>query len=138
MIYHDAYYKKQDNLTYEERTKINYDHPNALDTNILIEDVKKLKKWKKINKPVYSFTNHNRENCTVDVNPAKIVILEGILVLENKELRDLMDIKIFVDTDADVRILRRLERDISERRKRIKFYNNSVLQYSKTNARAIC
>lgn len=115
IIEQDAYYKDQSELTFEERIKTNYDHPLAFDTDLLIEHVKLLCAHKAIEKPIYNFSKHNREDHTVSVVPKEIIIIEGIMILEDKRLRDLMDIKIFVDTDADVRIIRRITRDINER-----------------------
>ncbi|MBE0449604.1 MAG: uridine kinase [Clostridia bacterium] len=111
----DAYYKDQSHLSYEERIKTNYDHPMAFDTDLLIEHIKMLCDNKPIKKPIYNFANHNREKDSILVHPREIIILEGIMILEDKRLRKLMDIKIFVDTDADVRIVRRITRDINER-----------------------
>ena len=115
VIYHDNYYNRLDELTYEERCKVNYDHPASFETDLMVEDLKKLASGEIIHCPVYDYTVHNRSNDVVQVNPAKVVIVEGILIFEHKALRDLMDIKIFVDTDADVRILRRILRDVKER-----------------------
>ena len=115
VLSHDFYYKNHDELTFEERKKLNFDHPNAFDTNMLVEHLKQLKDGKTIEHPVYSFVRHNREDYTVTTESKKIILVEGILIFENKELRDMMDIKIFVDTDADVRILRRILRDVKER-----------------------
>lgn len=115
IIEQDAYYKDQSHLTFEERIKTNYDHPLAFDTNLLIEHIEDLCNYKAIEKPIYNFSNHNREHETVKVDPREIIIVEGIMILEDKRLRELMDIKIFVDTDADVRIIRRITRDINER-----------------------
>ena len=115
ILSHDFYYKAHDNMTYEERCQLNYDHPDAFDTDLMIEYVKGLKRWETIERPVYDFTIHNRVNETVAVKPAKVVVVEGILIFENKELLDLCDIKVFVDTDADVRIIRRILRDVQER-----------------------
>ena len=116
IIKHDNYYKAHDDMTYEERCCLNYDHPNAFDTDLMIEHVKALKEWKAIERPVYDFTVHNRKaDETVRVMPSKVVVVEGILIFENKELRDLFDIKVYVDTDADVRILRRILRDVQDR-----------------------
>lgn len=115
IIEQDAYYKDQSNLTYDERVKTNYDHPLAFDTDLLIEHVKQLCDHKCIEKPIYNFSIHNREEKTVNVQPKEIIIIEGIMILEDARLRNLMDIKIFVDTDADVRIIRRITRDINER-----------------------
>lgn len=114
-ICHDFYYKAHDELEYEERTKLNYDHPDAFDTDMMIADILKLKNGESVHHPVYSFVNHNRTNKTVKVDPAQVIIIDGILILENKELRDLMDVKVYVDTDADVRLGRRLLRDVQER-----------------------
>lgn len=112
---HDYYYKAHDDLEYEERTKLNYDHPAAFDTDMMITDILKLKNGESIYRPVYSFVNHNRTDKTVKVDPARVIIIDGILVLENKALRKLMDVKVYVDTDADVRLGRRLLRDVQER-----------------------
>ena len=112
---HDYYYKSNNHLTFEERTKLNYDHPDAFDTELLIEHIKKLKNGKVIDHPVYSFVEHTHTSETVRVEPAKVILVDGILIFENKQLCDLMDIKVFVDTDADVRIIRRLIRDVQER-----------------------
>ncbi|WP_329904110.1 uridine kinase [Porphyromonas pogonae] len=112
---HDFYYKAHHELPLEERAKLNYDHPNAFDTDMMIDHIKQLKEGKCVERPVYSFTDHNRTDQKVTVKPAKVIIVDGILILENKELRDLMDVKIFVDTDADVRLGRRLVRDVQER-----------------------
>ena len=116
MLSHDFYYKAHDEMTYEERCQLNYDHPNSIETDLMIEHVKALKEWKKIERPVYDFTVHNRKpDETVTVMPSKVVVVEGILIFENKELLDLFDIKVYVDTDADVRILRRILRDVQDR-----------------------
>ena len=112
---HDYYYKAHPELTYEERTKLNYDHPQAFDTDMLVEHIKALKNNNAINRPVYSFVEHNRTDETVVVKPSKVIIIDGILIFENKELRELMDIKVFVDTDADLRLARRILRDVRER-----------------------
>lgn len=115
VLSHDYYYKANSNLPFEERTKLNYDHPNAFDTELLIEHIKELKQGHIIHHPVYSFVEHTRLEEKVETKPAKVIIIEGILIFENKELSDLMDIKVFVDTDADLRIIRRLLRDVKER-----------------------
>lgn len=115
VIYHDNYYKDQTGMPFEVRCRQNYDHPDAFDTDLMVEDLRTLCAGKTIHCPVYDYTIHNRSNDTVEVKPTKVVIVEGILIFENKALRDLMDIKIFVDTDADVRILRRILRDVKER-----------------------
>lgn len=115
MLSHDYYYKSNSNLPFEERIKLSYDHPNAFDTDLLIEHIKMLKQGEAIAHPVYSFVEYTRLKEKVETKPAKVIIIEGLLIFENKELCDLMDIKVFVDTDADVRILRRLVRDVKER-----------------------
>lgn len=115
MLCHDYYYKANSHLDFEDRTKLNYDHPDAFETELLIEHLRALKLGEAIEHPVYSFVEHTRMDECIEVQPAKVVIVEGILIFENKELCDLCDIKIFVDTDADVRILRRLVRDVQER-----------------------
>ena len=112
---HDFYYKAHPELTYEERTKLNYDHPAAFDTDMLVEHIRALKSNVPIKHPVYSFVEHNRTNDTVVVKPSRVIIVDGILIFEHKELRDLMDIKVFVDTDADLRLARRILRDVCER-----------------------
>lgn len=115
MLSHDYYYKSNDGLTFEERQGLNFDHPNAFDTDLLIEHLKQLKEGQTIAHPVYSFVEHTRLDEWVETKPAKVILVEGILIFENKELCDLMDIKVFVDTDADLRIIRRLLRDVKER-----------------------
>lgn len=115
VIGHDSYYKRQVGKTYEERALQNYDHPSAFDTDLLIEHLRQLRDGKSVRCPVYSFVDHNRTDETVEIRPAKVVIVEGILIFQNPTLRDLFDIKIFVETDADVRILRRALRDVEER-----------------------
>ncbi|MCX4290833.1 MAG: uridine kinase [Odoribacter sp.] len=112
---HDYYYKQNNDITLEERRKLNYDHPQAFDTDMMIEHVKALKEGVPVERPVYSFVDHNRLEASVKVIPAKVLIVEGILIFENKKLRDLMDIKVFVDTDADIRLARRILRDVRER-----------------------
>ncbi|MBR4953874.1 MAG: uridine kinase [Oscillospiraceae bacterium] len=115
VIYHDNYYKAHDNLPYEERCKLNYDHPNAFDTELLLSHIRALKNGESIDCPVYDYSIHNRSDKTVRINPAKVLVIEGILIFADKRLCDEMDIKIFVDTDADVRILRRIVRDVRDR-----------------------
>lgn len=115
MLEQDYYYKDQAHLPFEERLKTNYDHPLAFDNDLLIEHIQKLLRYEKINKPVYDYAVHTRSNEVIAVEPKDVIILEGILVLEDERLRNLMDIKLFVDTDADLRIIRRLSRDINER-----------------------
>ncbi len=115
VVYHDNYYRRLSHMPFEERCKVNYDHPDAFETDLLIRDLEALRRGEAIQSPTYDYTIHDRSDLTVEVRPAKAVIVEGILIFENKALRDMMDIKIFVDTDADVRILRRVLRDTKER-----------------------
>ena len=112
---HDYYYKAHSEITYEERTKLNYDHPRSFDTGMMVDHIKALKDGVPIEHPVYSFVEHNRLPDTVLVKPSKVLIVDGILIFENKDLRDLMDIKVYVDTDADVRLARRILRDVCDR-----------------------
>ncbi len=115
IIRHDDYYRALDHLSLEERRKVNYDHPDSIETDLLIKHLNALKRGESVDCPTYDFTIHNRIKATHKIDPNKVIILEGILIFENKQLCDLMDIKIFVDTDADVRILRRIQRDVNER-----------------------
>lgn len=115
VICHDDYYKDQSHMTMEERVKTNYDHPSSLDNELFVSHLKTLIKGESIKKPQYDFVNHTRKRETVEVKPTKIIIIEGILVLEEKQIRDLSDVKIFVKCDEDVRFIRRLKRDIEER-----------------------
>lgn len=115
MIQQDMYYKDQSHLSMEERVKTNYDHPMAFDNDLLVEHLKSLINGESIEKPSYDFTVHNRAKETTTVEPRDIILVEGILILEDERIRDLLDIKVYVDTDADIRILRRLVRDINER-----------------------
>ncbi|MCI8347885.1 MAG: uridine kinase [Firmicutes bacterium] len=127
ILSHDFYYKRHDDITFEDRKKLNYDHPDAFDTDLMIEHIKQLKKWKSIRRPVYDFTIHNRIDKTVLVRPSKVVVVEGILIFENRELTDLFDIKVFIDTDADVRIIRRILRDVRERGRTLESVINQYL-----------
>lgn len=115
ILSHDFYYRENSHLPLEERAKLNYDHPNSFETGLMVEHIKYLKEGKPIARPVYDFVIHNRKPETVSVEPAKVIIVEGILIFENKELLDLFDIKVFIDTDPDVRIIRRILRDVRER-----------------------
>ena len=115
VLSHDNYYRRHDELTYEERCKLNYDEPAALETDLMARHLDKLRQGEAIDCPVYDFTQHNRSDETVRIVPRKVIIVEGILIFENRELRDLMDVRIFVDTDADVRLCRRILRDVSRR-----------------------
>ena len=129
VLNHDNYYKRHDELTYEERCQLNYDHPDSLETDLMVEHLKKLKKGETIECPVYDFTVHNRYDETLVINPARVIIVEGILIFTDPWLREQMDMKVFVDTDADVRILRRLVRDVKERGRTIE---SVVSQYLNT------
>jgi len=115
VISQDSYYKATDDLSYDERTKINFDHPKSIDFDLLVQDLKNLKEGKIIEQPIYSFVTHNRTKDTIKTHPKKVLIVEGILIFNNPDLRDLCDIKIFVHADADERLIRRLKRDIQER-----------------------
>ena len=115
ILSHDFYYKAHNEIPFEERKKLNYDHPDSFDTDLMIGHIKKLINGESIERPVYDFTIHNRIDETVTVHPSKVIVVEGILIFENKELRDMCDIKVFIDTDADVRIIRRIVRDVHER-----------------------
>ena len=115
VIYHDNYYRANDDLSMEERRKINYDHPQALETDLLVEHLEKLKAGKSIKCPVYDFTQHNRSDKTITIHPSRVIVVEGILIFQDERLRDAFDIKIFVEADADERILRRVVRDMDER-----------------------
>ena len=124
VLSHDNYYKRHDDMTYEERCLLNYDEPAALETDLMAVHLDQLRHGQAIDCPVYDFTQHNRSNETVRIEPRKVIIVEGILIFENEELRDLMDIRIFVDTDADVRLCRRIKRDVNKRGRTLE----SVLQ----------
>lgn len=115
VISQDAYYNDTTHLSYEERTNINFDHPRSIDFNLLVNHLNELKKGNPIHQPVYSFVKHNRTGDTILTHPRKVIIVEGILILTNAELRDLFDIKIFVHADTDERLIRRLKRDTAER-----------------------
>lgn len=129
LLCQDYYYKSFDKLSFDERKKLNFDHPNAFDTALLIEHIELLKKNISIKRPVYSFIEHRRTQEIIEEDSKKVVILEGILIFENKKLRDLMDIKVFVDTDSDIRIIRRILRDIKERGRDL---DNIIEQYLTT------
>lgn len=129
VISHDSYYKAHNEMPFSERCKLNYDHPESFESTKMAEDVRSLMEGKSIEMPVYDYTIHNRSDDTVLIEPKNVIILEGILILENKELRDLMDVKVYVDTDADERLMRRIKRDMKERARSI----DSILeQYSQT------
>jgi uridine kinase len=126
IVEQDAYYKDQSHITFQERIKTNYDHPDAFDTSLLVKHLNSLLNGQAIEKPIYDFSIHNRVKETIRVEPRDIIILEGILILQEPEVRDLLDIKIYVDTDPDVRIIRRITRDIKERGRT---YESVINQY---------
>ncbi len=115
VLSHDNYYKRHDDLSYEERCKLNYDEPSAFDTSLMVYQLDCLRHGEAIECPVYDYTVHNRSNQTIRVEPKPVIIVEGIMIFENEALRELMDIRIFVDTDADIRICRRIKRDVNKR-----------------------
>lgn len=115
VINHDSYYKRHDELPYEERCKLNYDHPDSFDTDLLVEHLRALRRGETVQVPVYNYSIHNRSDKTVTASPAPVIIVEGILIFDSAELCSMMDLKVFVDTDADVRILRRIVRDVKSR-----------------------
>lgn len=129
VLSHDNYYKRHDELTYEERCLLNYDEPAAFDTSLMVYQLDQLRHGQSIQCPVYDFTVHNRSDETLTIHPEQVIIVEGILIFENKELRDLMDIKIFVDTDADIRICRRMKRDVNKRGRSLE---SVIMQYQQT------
>ena len=129
IIREDDYYKDRSDLSFEERAKINYDHPLAFDHELLQHDLNELLNGNQIEKPTYDFTVHNRSKITENINPCKVIIIEGLFVLEEQNIRDLLDIKIFVDTPADIRFIRRLLRDVKERKREL---DNIVDQYTNT------
>ena len=129
VLSHDNYYKRHDDMPYEERCMLNYDEPAAFDTSLMVYHLDQLRHGHSIECPVYDFTVHNRSDETIRLVPHKVIIVEGILIFENKELRDLMDIQIFVDSDADIRLCRRIKRDVNKRGRSLE----SVLaQYQQT------
>ncbi len=115
VLYHDNYYKRQDDVPFEERVKVNYDHPDSLETDLLTEHLEALKRGEKIESPVYDFSKHNRAKETIVIEPKAVIIVEGILLFNDERLRELCDLKIYVEADADERILRRIIRDTEER-----------------------
>ena len=129
VLSHDNYYKRHDELTYEQRCLLNYDEPAALETDLMARHLDRLRQGEAIECPVYDFTVHNRSDETVRIEPKKVIIVEGILIFENEPLRDLMDIRIFVDTDADVRLCRRIKRDVNKRGRSLE---SVLLQYQQT------
>ena len=129
VVSHDNYYRCMDHLTMEERSKVNYDEPQSLETELMVRHLEQLRNGQAVDCPVYDFSVHNRSSQTVRIEPTRVVIVEGILIFENEQLRNLMDIRIFVDTDADVRLCRRIKRDVNKRGRTLE----SVLtQYQQT------
>ena len=129
VVYHDNYYRRQDDIPFEERKKVNYDHPDSLETDLLVEHLKMLKAGQAVDCPVYDYSQHNRSDKIQHIEPKKIILVEGILLLADPRVRDLIDIKIFVEADADERILRRIVRDVKERGRDL---DNIVEQYLTT------
>ena len=131
VLSHDNYYRRRDDMTLEERSKVNYDEPAALETDLMVRHLEKLRQGEAIECPVYDFAQHNRSNKTITIQPKRVIIVEGILIFEDQALRDLMDIRIFVDTDADVRLGRRILRDVEERGRTLQ----SVLEQYETTVK---
>lgn len=129
LLHHDSYYKDQSAKPFTERVKTNYDHPDSLETELLIKHLKLLLEGQKIQVPVYDFSQHNRTKKTIEVQPKPVILVDGILIFGDKQLREMFDIKIFVDTDADIRFIRRLKRDIEERGRTVE---SVVDQYTST------
>ena len=127
VIYHDNYYKSNDGIPFEVRQKVNYDHPDAFETDLLIAHLKALRRGECVQRPVYNYAEHNRSQETTELRPSRIIIIEGILVLENPELRSLFDIKIYVEADADERIIRRIIRDVKERGRHVEDISEQYL-----------
>lgn len=128
VLYHDNYYKAMHELSYEQKVRLNYDHPDAFDTERMVRDLRCLKNGETIESPVYDYTIYDRSARTMIVRPTRVIIVEGILIFHDKELRDLMDIKLYVDADADVRILRRIMRDVKERGRSLDSVINQYLE----------
>ena len=120
VIYHDNYYRRQDGIPFEQRVKVNYDHPDSLETDLLVEHLKELKAGKTIECPVYDYSQHNRSSEIIKIEPRPIILVEGILLLADERIRSLLDIKVYVEADADERILRRIVRDVEERGRDLK------------------
>ena len=127
VIYHDNYYKSNDGIPFEVRQKVNYDHPDAFETDLLIAHLKALRRGESVQCPIYDYAQHNRTQETTELRPSRIIIIEGILVLENPELRSLFDIKIYVEADADERIIRRIIRDVKERGRHVEDISEQYL-----------
>lgn len=115
VIYHDNYYRRQDGIPFEKRVTVNYDHPDSLETDLLVEHLKQLKAGKTVECPVYDYNQHNRSDEIITIEPKPVILIEGILLLADERIRDLLDIKVYVEADADERILRRILRDVEER-----------------------
>ena len=128
VLYHDNYYKAHDDLPYADRAKLHYDHPNAFDTELMARQLAQLRAGQTVRCPVYDYTIHNRSGETLEVPPARVILVEGILIFESALLRDQMDIKLYVDTDADVRILRRIVRDVRDRGRSLESVVNQYLE----------
>lgn len=137
VISHDNYYKRHDDMTYEERSQLNYDEPAAFDTSLMVYHLEELRRGHAIECPVYDFTIHNRSEQTIHIVPKKVIIVEGILIFENEELRNLMDIRIFVDTDADIRLCRRIKRDVKQAGKNFGKRTEAVSGHGQAHARAV-
>jgi uridine kinase len=129
VLSHDNYYRRNDHLSYEERCQVNYDEPAALETELMAAHLEQLRRGESIDCPVYDFSQHNRSDETIRIVPQRVIIVEGILIFENQPLRELMDIKIFVDTDADIRLCRRVKRDVNKRGRTLE---SVLLQYQQT------
>lgn len=129
VLYHDNYYRRQDGVPFERRVTVNYDHPDSLETELLVEHLKQLKEGKSIECPVYDYTRHNRSGEIIRIDPKPVILVEGILLLADPRVRDLLDIKIYVEADADERILRRISRDVEERGRDL---NGIIKQYLTT------
>ena len=127
VVFHDNYYRSRDDLTYEERAKLNYDHPDAFDTELMVRHLRAMRRGESVKCPVYDYNEYNRSGKTLHIHSAPVIIVEGILILQSKELCDLLDIKIYVDTDADVRILRRIVRDVRDRGRSLESVVNQYL-----------
>ena len=129
VLYHDNYYRRQDGVPFEQRVTVNYDHPDSLETELLVEHLKQLKEGKSIECPVYDYTQHNRSSEVIHIDPKPVILVEGILLLADPRVRDLLDIKVYVEADADERILRRISRDVEERGRDL---NGIIKQYLTT------
>jgi len=129
VLSHDNYYKRHDELTYEQRAQLNYDEPEALDTSLMVYQLDQLRHGQAIDCPLYDFTQHNRSNETIRINPERVILVEGIMIFASEELRNLMDIRIFVDTDADIRLCRRIKRDVTKRGRSLE---SVIAQYKAT------